>query len=360
MSENTSKAVVKWHEVPAVIDTETIARELGWPVERFKAYQESKRRELFEKVPDFANVLRPDELILRWIPLDYWRTGEQVSWSIVLTDKRILYRYWKREVGYFGKVSTKAMSFCDHYYSNIVEVKPQWQGDLGSHVEGGGGYVGGWIWGGWGGVYGTQEPTKTIQHHMDCVVSVKERNGSQAKFPFLNIQNQNSLNIAEDFIGMLNKLVDLAWKKGTPSNIDEGDELAIANCNKALEINPKDAAAYSNRGVAYYKRGEYDLAIADFNKSLKLVPWKNVTAYLFRGAAFLNKENYKWAISDFGNAIKSDRKNAVAYRWRGVAYYRKGEHGKALADFNKAIELSGDPVFIQGIKEEFKDLYKTD
>jgi len=45
---------------------------------------------------------------------------------------------------------------------------------------------------------------------------------------------------------------------------------AISDFNKALEINPKDADAYSNRGTAYREKGQSDQAIVDFNKALEI------------------------------------------------------------------------------------------
>jgi len=51
-------------------------------------------------------------------------------------------------------------------------------------------------------------------------------------------------------------------------NLGEYD-LAIADNNRALEINPKYAAAYNGRGLAYYRKGEFDKTIADMQKVLE-------------------------------------------------------------------------------------------
>ena len=47
---------------------------------------------------------------------------------------------------------------------------------------------------------------------------------------------------------------------------------AIADCNKAIELNPELAEAYNNRGDAYGNKGELDSAIADCNKAIELNP----------------------------------------------------------------------------------------
>jgi Flp pilus assembly protein TadD len=49
-------------------------------------------------------------------------------------------------------------------------------------------------------------------------------------------------------------------------------EEAIADFTKAIELNPNDAAAYLNRGVAYSAHGNMVAAIADFRHCLKLQP----------------------------------------------------------------------------------------
>ena len=45
---------------------------------------------------------------------------------------------------------------------------------------------------------------------------------------------------------------------------------AISDYSKALEINQKDTAAYNNRGMAYYRKGEYNKAWEDVHKAQSL------------------------------------------------------------------------------------------
>ena len=47
---------------------------------------------------------------------------------------------------------------------------------------------------------------------------------------------------------------------------------AIANYTQAVRLEPKYVAAYANRGFAYYKQGQLDRALADFDRILELDP----------------------------------------------------------------------------------------
>jgi len=52
---------------------------------------------------------------------------------------------------------------------------------------------------------------------------------------------------------------------------------AISDYNKAIEINPGYAAAYNNRGAAYYDNGQYDRACSDWKPVVFwtkfMLPW---------------------------------------------------------------------------------------
>ncbi|WP_258002635.1 tetratricopeptide repeat protein [Fischerella thermalis] len=57
-----------------------------------------------------------------------------------------------------------------------------------------------------------------------------------------------------------------------------------------------------NRGIAYYRQGKYDLAIADYNQTLSINS-KSVDAYINRGIAYRRQGKYKLAIADYHRAI---------------------------------------------------------
>lgn len=47
-------------------------------------------------------------------------------------------------------------------------------------------------------------------------------------------------------------------------------DAAIACFDEAIRLNPNDAAAYFNRGLAYLKKGDEDKAAADFKRAKEL------------------------------------------------------------------------------------------
>jgi tetratricopeptide (TPR) repeat protein len=117
---------------------------------------------------------------------------------------------------------------------------------------------------------------------------------------------------------------------------------ALEDCNAAIGIDPKLAAAYRWRGVVYYERKDYDLAIAEQGRALALSP-RFPGAYHERGRAFAGKHDDARAIADFDEAIKINPKYAAPYNGRGLVHYQRGQLDAAIADFSEAITL--DPKY---------------
>lgn len=119
---------------------------------------------------------------------------------------------------------------------------------------------------------------------------------------------------------------------------------AIADCDQAVRLQPDFAMAYRNRGLAYFSKGSYDRAVADYDQVLQLQP-DDAEAYNNRGIAYAAKGDYDRAITDYGRAIQLQPSLTEAYLNRGVAYASKGDYERAIADFDQAIQLQpGDAL----------------
>lgn len=104
------------------------------------------------------------------------------------------------------------------------------------------------------------------------------------------------------------------------------------------DADPKDATAYHLRGRARYENAQYDAALKDYARALKLDP-KLAPAHFDRGRAWLKKNDYDKAIEDFTTAISFDPTNALAHSSRGLALYSKSQYDAAIKDFTAALEL---------------------
>jgi tetratricopeptide (TPR) repeat protein len=120
----------------------------------------------------------------------------------------------------------------------------------------------------------------------------------------------------------------------------KGDiESAIADYNRSVEILPEYVDVYNNLANAYKRKGDFDNAIANYNKVLKLNPY-HVAGHYNRGVALLEAKQLDQAIVDFSNALAVDPRLAEGYEGRGEAYLQKGDVDKALADFKNAAHFS--------------------
>src|SRR6266540_3170541 len=99
------------------------------------------------------------------------------------------------------------------------------------------------------------------------------------------------------------------------------------------------APYYNNRGLAREAKGDHDGAIADYNRAIDLNP-KYAGAYNNRGLAKQAKGDLDGAIADYNCAIELCPKQPRAYMNRGFAKQAKGDHDGAIADYNRAIELA--------------------
>ena len=120
-------------------------------------------------------------------------------------------------------------------------------------------------------------------------------------------------------------------------------EEAIAACTHDIESLPTArgrAVAYNNRGDAYRATGRSDLAIADFDQAIILDP-NYAHAYYNRGNAYGDdKGDLSRAIADFSETIRLNPNLVAAYFNRARAYLYSGDSAKALADMDHAAGLA--------------------
>jgi tetratricopeptide (TPR) repeat protein len=118
----------------------------------------------------------------------------------------------------------------------------------------------------------------------------------------------------------------------------EDAEHALADCDEAIRLDPKDVLARRIRGAARAAGQDFDKAIADFSEIIRLTP-QDPDAYRDRGNARISVQDVDGGIADFNEAIRLDPKDSSTIVMRAAAWFAKKENDKALADCDAAIRL---------------------
>jgi tetratricopeptide (TPR) repeat protein len=121
---------------------------------------------------------------------------------------------------------------------------------------------------------------------------------------------------------------------------------AIRLDSSSYEFDPtlRFANAYFGRGTVYYRRGDLDKAIADFDSALALNP-KHSLVLINKAVALSDKKQYDSAIAGYTRAIallsplEYDGAQKLAYLHRGNAFKAQGKYDQAIADYTSALEL---------------------
>ncbi len=115
--------------------------------------------------------------------------------------------------------------------------------------------------------------------------------------------------------------------------------LAIADYNSALQLDKGYAHALNNRAIAYSAIGQHQNALNDYTRAVNLQP-KFADAYYNRGILYLGSNQLDAAISDFTDAINIEPDMADYFNNRGVALRLKGQYEKSFIDFNQALKIN--------------------
>jgi tetratricopeptide (TPR) repeat protein len=122
--------------------------------------------------------------------------------------------------------------------------------------------------------------------------------------------------------------------------LNEGD-LAIADFQKATDLDPSLARAFSGLGSIYRDRGDSQHALEQYTKSIQISA--NVDALFERGQVYESLGEHQKAIDDFSSAIDLMRDAPYIYRARATARIKIGDTAGAEADrqYAQSIEAPG-------------------
>ena len=108
-----------------------------------------------------------------------------------------------------------------------------------------------------------------------------------------------------------------------------------------LRDEPDNRRLYFLRGNAYLDYGDFQAAVEDYGRAIKLQP--DAVAHNNRGIAYRNLKDPRRAMADFRQALLMDIDYRDAYNNLGLVLSDECAFEEALRCFNRAIEL--DPGY---------------
>jgi tetratricopeptide (TPR) repeat protein len=141
---------------------------------------------------------------------------------------------------------------------------------------------------------------------------------------------------------LIGELAEAYLKRGLAWNEKKEYDKAIKEYDQAIQIDPRNTAAFNSRGNAWADKEEYDKAIKDYGEAIRCKDYTPEDEAIFlrnRGLAWYAKKEYDKAIRDYGEAIQLKEGYAVAFYNRAKAWGAKHEYDKAVKDYNEASRL---------------------
>lgn len=121
-------------------------------------------------------------------------------------------------------------------------------------------------------------------------------------------------------------------------------EEAIVAYNRATQLNPNNADAYHNKGIALSELGRYEEAIVTYEQAIQIDP-TYVLVYNDKGKALNELDRNEEAIRAFDRAVQLDPTYVLAYTNKGVVLEELGRYEEAIKAYNQAIQLNpNDPL----------------
>jgi hypothetical protein len=112
----------------------------------------------------------------------------------------------------------------------------------------------------------------------------------------------------------------------------------------ALRLKADFAEALSGRAAAQLQRRNWDLALADLERALKIDSARGAGLRSAGGGPTASDASGIRAIADFTRAIALGERTALTYIYRGAAYDAKYDYDRAIADYGEALRLEPSNV----------------
>lgn len=141
------------------------------------------------------------------------------------------------------------------------------------------------------------------------------------------------------------RLAEVYFWRGNGYGNTGAYDLAIADYDAAMPLDPDASAIPGNRGTVYLIQNNFSAALEDFNKALAMDPeWADL--YSYRSACHLNLGDLDPALADADEAIRRSPRASDYYIQRAYVHNSREEPAKAIADLDTAFVLGVQPNFM--------------
>lgn len=149
---------------------------------------------------------------------------------------------------------------------------------------------------------------------------------------------KNDLTLYTDVLDKNPDVVQALNNRGIAYNNRGKYTLAIADFNRGVKLEPDFKYLYNNRARSYFQIDSIDLALADLEKAISMDPYY-LDAYLNKAQVLLSVGKTEQAIESYSRACEIAPYRARIYISRAQAYLKIDQTEKALNDYHKAIEV---------------------
>jgi tetratricopeptide (TPR) repeat protein len=194
------------------------------------------------------------------------------------------------------------------------------------------------------------EANRTVQPYKNEGIELPNQNqnqetaGTVAKIVGVQPTERTSASEGEEPRGKLKDVVVLNTAAPPPpaqALFLVEQQQAIADLDRAIQLDPNDAEAYNTRGNVWDDMGDADRALADYEQAIRIDP-NNPSTFRDRAILWRHKGELDRALVDFDRAIRLSFSDAQVYSDRGLLWYEKGHHDRAIADFRRAAKIDPD------------------
>lgn len=130
-------------------------------------------------------------------------------------------------------------------------------------------------------------------------------------------------------------------KRAEVHQANRAGDLALADLNATIRLNPRYAKSWNNRALVHKQRGDQQAQLRDLREALRLDPTL-VEAHINLGVLYLNQQQLDAADAAFTKVIELAPANGLGYLNRGLVRQRQNRLQEALSDLERGVQLMPD------------------